>query len=908
MYERKKLLPLRDAIFLHLEPLSSRANPYTMPDSTCQEAMSERLSASRGNLSRVMNELLDGGFITEMRAHVPTGTLRRKTYILTEVGMREARHLRRSTGEKDIRLKDEEGKEVKVMLRDVPRELRDGSTLLDIALNVHKGVFDKQAYIESLRKESPFICIETQRPRSPSFFGRDKELGSISKWYRSKKRILEIKGIAGIGKTALVAEAFTKLSEETNTLWLGISEQTSMESAMEDIAAFLKLLGRESLDMFLKLHREDQEQDTLEAVSGGRKVETREDGYKRRDDFLFTLGTELQDLEALVVFDGCERAQKEMAEFIGLMIGKMRDHPGWKIILSGRNLSGTPGIRDWRKSKISEGLNVNKLDFESAKQILQLRGVETWRLEDIYKQTGGLPFFLELMAPSHESLATDVDAYLEEEILYQLTPEEERVLAIISVFSEPVHSDAFFQWRSMKFETIRSLVDRSLLTEVSPMVYDTHDLLKEFASRGVSDKRRKSYHKKAAAHYLEEGTIEDVLRAATHLIGAGDRVKAGYLLAEEGRNIIAKGHSRELFQLLQELEREKRLNDVSDLAFLRGECLSMRGLWDEALQEYDQSLLLSEAEDDQAGMAQALRKVAEIQMLRGNYEEVMGSFERSAAISEKLGDLEGLTECYYNMAANMWVKGDLEESELCVRKCLEVSNLSENPTAIARAYRGLGILTAEAGRKKKAMSTEKKAVEYARISGDMALMSMCLDNLAGSYYELDDFDKALELEEEAFNLARRIGAARTIAHSLSNLSSLHVVQGDSKTAEKLANEAFAICQDLKEHRLMAEIHTRYAHIYKEKDWKKAKAHLSKSLELMNMYGSPSDRCEYYTYAGRLIVSRAEERGTNPEKEGISYIHEAASLLDDVPEVLRRKEFQRRIDDALRYLSREKAGR
>ena len=153
MYERKRLLPLREGVILHLEPLSSRVNPYTMPDSTCQEAMADRLSASRGNLSRVMNELKNAGFLVDMRAHVPIGKLRRKTYVLTEVGMSEAMNLRARTGETVVRFKDESGSTtLNVKLRDIRRDIRDGSTLLDIALEVHNGVFVKKSFLQNKRK------------------------------------------------------------------------------------------------------------------------------------------------------------------------------------------------------------------------------------------------------------------------------------------------------------------------------------------------------------------------------------------------------------------------------------------------------------------------------------------------------------------------------------------------------------------------------------------------------------------------------------------------------------------------------------------------------------------------------------------------------------------------------------
>lgn len=898
MHERKRLLPLRDAVILHLEPLSSRANRYAMPDSTCQEVMSDRLFASRGNMSRVVKELKKEGFLEDTRAHVQIGKLRRKTYILTEVGMREAMYLRGRTGERVVRLKDENGDTINVKLRDIPKDIRDGSTLLDIALAVHKGVFDKKSFLKNKRKRSPFLCVETQRPRLDCFFGREKQLSEISDWFHSEtERILEVKGVAGIGKSALAAKAFNDLKQETNTLWLGLSGQTSREGVMEEIASFLTLLGKDKLDAHLRSRMKIQE-DPLEAVRGGRKLRSEPDGHEKVDEFLHVLRRELEGVEALIVFDGCEMIQDDLADFISPAIGRLREHQGVKIIISGRDLSRIKGLKEWRKNNQSRTVSLRELDFESSKRMLQLKGVETWRHEEAYKQTGGLPFFLELMGPSYGSQAVDINDYLEEEIVYQLSPDEERVLGILSVFSEPVHSDALFQWKTIKFETVRSLVERSLLFEVSPMVYDTHDILKDFAGRRLSERAKRSYHGKAAAYYLEQGEVEDMLRCASHLVAAGSKVKAGLLLKEEGQGIISKGHSRELYRLLQELDTERRLRDVSELAFLRGECLSLRGLCDEAIEEYDHSMLLSEADDDLAGISVALRRTAEIQLLRGKYEEVLDPLERSAEISKKIGDSVGLSECYYNIASTLWAKGDVTGSREYVSQCLETAESSGDFTVTARAYKALGILNDEMGHKKKGLNAKRKAVAYARKSEDLALLSSCLSNLAKSYYDIKKDKESLKLTEEALVTAKKLGSARQIAWSLSYLSDDYIVRGEYDKAKELADEAADVCRDLKENRLLAQIYIRYGYIFEKKDWGKAQDFLRKSLDLIDRFGSPADRCVFYTNVGHLHLWRAEEKGLAPDKQGLAYIKEAETLLKSVKEVPRRKELEAEIREAL----------
>ncbi|MFQ6061044.1 MAG: tetratricopeptide repeat protein, partial [Thermoplasmata archaeon] len=740
-YQRKRLLPLRDAVLLHLEPFSSHTNPYDMPEATCQEVMSTLLSASRGNLSRVMKQLRNEGYLDEIRAHVPIGKLRRKTYVLTEVGMKEARSLRWRTGNRKIQLKDVNGELLEVKLGDIPRELRDGSSLLDVALSVHRGVFDMQSYYEKIRKRSPFVCIEEQRPRVKEFFGRKRELNDIEEWFESKKeRVLEVRGVAGIGKTALVATAFKKLKERTNAIWLGVNEQSTARSVLEDVACLLNLLGKRRLSAYLKSHE---------------KV--------KLEEVYYILSTECRSKSILFVVDGCEKIQGNLADFIKLGMKKIEDNDWVKIVFVGRKMPRLYNATALKKSGLLRKVILRKLDYENSKKILQLKGVESWKWEEAYAQTGGLPLLLELVDPVHAFKKTDAERYLVEEVLSELDWNEMRLLKIMSIFNAPVHSDAFFQWRGMKNSTIKSLVEKSLLLEVSPMVYDTHDMLRDFAKKRLSTRTKKEYHRKAAEYYLGLGDIRSIVQSLFHLIDAGRIGEAVNLLTKEGRQIIAAGYSEDLYRFLLVVETKRLPHEVPELAFLKGECLAIHGSWDEAIEEYDHYRQLSEGRRDLSGVSVSLRRVAEIQRKRGQHKEALNSLQESARISEKINDYEGLADCYYNIAALLLTKGDLQGAEPYVDKCLETAEISGNLVEVAKAHKVLGALQTKMGKNKESLRTKRKAVEYAKNSGDMHLVSECYNNLAVSYYELGKNEEALKSFERAAEFSKRIGDARAIA-------------------------------------------------------------------------------------------------------------------------------------------------
>jgi tetratricopeptide (TPR) repeat protein len=589
--------------------------------------------------------------------------------------------------------------------------------------------------------------------------------------------------------------------------------------------------------------------------------------------------------------DGCERVDDDLAGFVSRLLRGFQSRGGAKLVLAGREMTKYPDLTDLKKRGVASAMSLDVLDPESSRKMLQLKGVETWRLEEAIEQTGGLPAFLDLMGPESESQATDIETYLEEEVLGQLDRNEERVLRIISVFDTPVHSDAFFQWKSMKFEAIRSLVERSLLMEVSPMVYATHDIVRELLKDRLSYKTKKDYHKRAAAHYLELGDIDDILRGSSHLIEAGQLDEAAKHIIESGRSMIAKGHHKEVYRLLQRLDRVKKLSRVPELAFLKAECLNIQGAWDNAIDEYNNSLLFGEEEEDLSIISISLRKISEIQMWRGSLESVRESLERSASIAESIKDLKGLASSYYDISALLRLESDFKASEEYVDKCLKAARRSGSNTEIARAYRAMGAVKSFLGTKDESIKVRQMAVDFAEETDDLALLSYCYCSLASEYYDDKQYDQALDLDQKALDSARNSGDAGAIAWSLSNLASIYISKEEYETATVCMDEAVEIYQRLQEHRLLAQIYIQYGYVYEDKNWEKAKKFLNRGLDLINEFGNLAHICEYYINVGWLYRWRGED-------EGLTYIEKAEDLVGKIEDPKLREKLESQIQAAL----------
>jgi tetratricopeptide (TPR) repeat protein len=356
--------------------------------------------------------------------------------------------------------------------------------------------------------------------------------------------------------------------------------------------------------------------------------------------------------------------------------------------------------------------------------------------------------------------------------------------------------------------------------------------------------------------------------------------------------MIAKGHHREVYRILQRLDRVKRFSRKPEIAFLKAECLNIQGAWDNAIDEFNNSLLFGEEEDDLSLVSTSLRKIAEIQMWRGSLENVMESLKRSARISEDIKDLEGLASTYYDMATLSRMESIYDESEAYADKCLVTARTSGSKTEIAKAYRALGVIKGITGTHKESVKFRKKAIDFAKESGNLALLSICYGNLAGELYDAERIDEAMELDQSALTAARDSGNARAIAWTLSNLASVHISREDYAMATECLDEAVDIYQQLQEHTLLAQMHVQYGYVFEEEDWGTAKDYLKKGVDLIDKFGDQASKCEYYINVGRLHIWRGDD-------EGMAYIDKAGDILKRMEDAELRERLESKIQDALK---------
>jgi len=370
--------------------------------------------------------------------------------------------------------------------------------------------------------ESPFINRETAFDRIRQFFNQQQNSAFV------------LGGMRGIGKSALIQEAFRQAIPPRKRIQLQMTEGISYHRLLAELAFQCNLRIPETLDL---------------------SKPTTQDEVKKR--VVSYLG---QGPGAVVVFDDFQ--------FLLNSFGEIEDAATRELLLSLVEASQSNRTKYFFISNISPRLGPQ---FENSLVFFRLQGLQardTERLLIQWLQYGRDDLAGQLPTPSEKlisilgghPLATRVAARLWAEhpmadiaeefsifkelrdtivsfILEKLTlsaPEKE-LLSFASIFRLPVARDAFLNWRKEEASLLLSSLTGQYLIEASERGYQLHPLIRSFFGNALSLEQAKEFHRIAGKFYFDEferfkKTTKQIVpeylgEAVHHFLAAGDRNK-----------------------------------------------------------------------------------------------------------------------------------------------------------------------------------------------------------------------------------------------------------------------------------------------------------------------------------------------------------------------------------------------
>lgn len=681
--------------------------------------------------------------------------------------------------------------------------------------------------LSSILAPKKYVDFSERKPEVKYFVGREQELKEILSFINSKANVLVLKGIAGIGKTALISKLLERYKLEMNIFWHRFYNFSTLRSMLIKLSDFLATVGSEKLRNYMSGERIDIE------------------------EIIMLLEEELKTIEALLIFDNFERANTEIVNFF-LSLKELKTNS--RIMVIGRSIAPFYDRGDVVVQKHVVELNLAGLDRESCEKLLKYRGIEK-DIDRFYNLTKGHPLMLELILPE---TTVEAEKFLKEEIIKALNECEKKAVEIASVFRVPFYPRALFI-EDIDYDTIDELVDKSLLQR-SQNIYDLHELLRESIYNRLTPKQKNYYHMIAAEYYEKEKSDFAVIEAMYHYLSADNQEKAAGLAVENGSTIIKGGYLEEFMSVLTEFKPEKiQKEQYTKILIFTGDISNLLGRWDDAINYYHSSLELSSETKNDLYAAEAHRGIAKIHLRRAEYDKTLHNLQTALAISDRVSDIYGVADAHYNIASVKLRKGELNEALKELELGLELGQKIGDTALIAKLYGTMGVAYWSMGEYDKSIELMLKGMAELKEVGDRHELVKIYNNLGTAYEQKGELDKAIEWYEQCVKISNEIGDVRMAGYGLCNVAEAYTKKFNLDRAKDYTDKALKIFERLAEKRTIAQCKLNYGIIYSHKgEWDEAVAYFENAIKLANEMEDPEFPSQIYFQYGKMYKAKGDK--------------------------------------------------
>ena len=848
-YRRKRFYPTAARILTHLSSTGPH-EPATLSVMT-QEGIASATHSGRTTATKWLARLESSGLVVGERAHVPGHRVRKTAYRLTHEGWEEAMRLRK-------RFQDDIVEVIAPNLDPTPMRVADIPEVFPAYVNLTATVslirggrldFTKLQGIGS-GAVPPVLWGDTLR-RLGRIFGRAKEQQALDAWVASPAGVLVVTGIAGIGKSTVVASWLVRQRPRPYIYWFEIHEGTTRAVLLRDLAAFLARLGRRGLKNVLEEHPAEDSK-VIEGV----------------------LAHDLQGVSVLFVLDNYESAAPDVAGFILNPLLKLSRDGATKVVLISRTMPSAVLRRKSAKERRAEVLRVEGLDSSAALALLRSKGFagDEVALQRAANYARGHPILLSFAAQTGSTASGTMTRYLEKEIWRTLSKDERTLLEAASLFRGLVPLDSLHCFSQEWRRALHNLQAKNLLAPtISGIV--VHDSIREYVRDRLPEARRRSFHALASAYFLDGSEAHDRLEGLYHLVESGDPKQIGSYLASQGLGLPDSVPASDLLVVLRKIDRGS-LDPLAGCIVpeILGDALRTVGDLQPALLEYRHAVRRCEAIGRSASVPRLLRKIASIERCRTNHAKALGQLIEAQGRLKDHPNPSEAGEVLREMALLERTQGRLSEAAAHMNAAIDLSTEGSAPAALSRCLTALGIIETDRGELERGLEYKREGLRIAERAGNLTETARSCISVGTSFHAMRRFEESVKFYDRALQIARLVGNLRLVAYAMMNrCASMMDMNRAGDLGAELA-EAKRLVQILEEPDTLALLDVYEGQLeFQLGRWNRAIQFWERGLRGLRAFADRGDLAWSLVYVGRFHLEHGDTAGAQ------RYLGEAAEL-------------------------------
>ncbi|HYM39140.1 MAG TPA: AAA family ATPase [Thermoplasmata archaeon] len=812
-YVRKRTFTTRDRVLIHLSTDALR------PEEQTQEGIAAATRSGRSTLTKWLDRLERRGLVTRDRIRLPGHPLPKYAYRLREAGWRTASALRQELTSQVVTVRVPSLGELSVRISEVPNLASAQLDLTAALASVRKGRLDLGKAPVSGKSRGPVVWGSGLR-RVDRFFGREAEFRDLDAWWATGSRMLLVTGLAGIGKSALVATWAQGRGLGVPVYGFEAHRSSTPAGLLSDFGAFLAALGKPTLAAHLS------------------------QGVPLDPAFIArVLKRDLDEGPILVVLDNADQASRDLARLISSLFAGTNAQFACRVILIGRRFPKWLSHRS-RRTSLLDARQVQGLDSSASRTLLRSRGLgpESNLADEIIRKTRGHPLLLHLAASTGTGRGSVVQRYLRDEVWDSLSTKDRSVLEAASIFRRAVNERTLEDVASADPRTLGNLAERSLLERTVAGGFEMHDLVREFVGSQISDAKRRRLHSRAASTLLRASDPRERWEGVYHLLEAGKALEAAALLDAEDGSLLDSVAAEEISGLARGLT----LDESNPTAFcifaeVLGDSLRIRGHVGPALFQYGHAEKLAESSELRTRVPRILRKMAFLERCRNRYSTALGYLvEARARLLQERNPVE-MAEVLREMALAEQALGNLGQAANHLDEAVDLATDLPDRAALSRTLLALGSLQTRQGAQERGLELTLEGLRVAERSANLTAVARAHIVVGTTLEEIGNLEESLAHYEKGGEIARLLGNLRLTAYAALGRTGALIELRRFHEAGNLVQEAGGYFETLEEKDTLALLKT-----YEGQrqmglgHWARARIAWEAGLASLRRYGGPAD--------------------------------------------------------------------
>jgi tetratricopeptide (TPR) repeat protein len=284
--------------------------------------------------------------------------------------------------------------------------------------------------------------------------------------------------------------------------------------------------------------------------------------------------------------------------------------------------------------------------------------------------------------------------------------------------------------------------------------------------------------------------------------------------------------------MAQNSDRERALEE-----FKTGNNFKKIGLYEKAIEHYQQALTLYRKLGIEVGIAVNLNNIGFVYDSWGQYDKAIEYYQQALTINRKLGNVDAITIILNNIGLVYKSWGKYNKAIEYYQQALEINRKLGIEDGIARNLNNIGLVYRSWGKYDKAIEYYQKALIINRKLGIEDGIAENLNNIGVVYEAWGQYNKAIKFHQQALEINRKLGIEDGIATNLNNIGVVYESWGKYDKAIENYQQALTIKRKLGNEDAIATILNNIGLVYKSwGQYDKAIEYYMQALEINRKLG------------------------------------------------------------------------